>query len=382
MPCQSVRLTKGVPGRGIAGRSRLQDLLVRDEADVMGCLACMRRALLAASVLAAASLGGQATVPLPPANIRITYTEQILEIAWDSVPSAIGYNLYTSPVRNAPPAQRRKVNSRLITSGTRFTYIWDVLGHRRTRAVKGFEHHLCLTSVVEDSGAKVESACSEEFDNCYYDGFRGLDSPDKITRVLVAKQESPFLPVAARPCKKKDFLRFMSSTGKQLHALVAKAFDPHEVGACSPVTTILVRLLYESGVYAYKVEGSFIKEYHAFAIVNIDNVEYVLDFTADQFVPNVTPVLFPRDLSHLNEHGRLSRTGMPVYTVARVYSPVQVALSTRKSTDVYWEIYNTLSVKKEMKRDTTVVEPVPAAPVPDTATEDEPEPPAGQPPAR
>jgi len=37
-----------------------------------------------------------------------------------------------------------------------------------------------------------------------------------------------------------------------------------------------------------------------------------MDYAADQFLPDVSPVIFPRDFSFLGENGRLAKAGKPV----------------------------------------------------------------------
>ncbi|MFH1761007.1 MAG: hypothetical protein ABIA63_07885, partial [bacterium] len=248
----------------------------------------------------------------PPENIRIIYSEKNLEIHWDPVPGAWGYNIYTSNAANAKKVQKRLVNRTAITSGNRFIYFWDVINGKMERRIKGYEHHICVTAVLKKPGLKVESDYSPEADNCYFNGYKNVTSRSIIKNIIIKMQKSDYMPVNKRINSLKKFTDFMEGPGNKLFKIIKDSLDATEVGACAPISTILVQLMKKHGIFAYKIEGNFIKEYHAFVALNIEDVEYILDFTANQFVPDVAPVFFPRDYSYLNEKGRLSTQGIPV----------------------------------------------------------------------
>jgi hypothetical protein len=292
------------------------------------------------ALLAFLAVSGQTTrapglVPAPPASVRAAYAEKSIDIAWDSVPGAAGYHVYTGAEAGLPIAKRRRLNQQLITSGTHFTYIWDVNAGQRVRGVKGYRHHLVVTSVAVDDGVEVESGPSAEIDNCYFEGFDRADTRTGIERVLRPKQQTERLPVERHGNSRSAFVAFMTGPGARLQALVRDTIDPREVGACSPLATVLVQLMLTSGLRAWKVEGTFIREYHAFVVIEVDSVEYVVDFAADQFIPDVSPVVVPRDWCFLGPNGRFAEAGEPVYAVSRVYAPEQSSLVDGAGTDVY-----------------------------------------------
>lgn len=276
---------------------------------------------------------------LPPSNIKIAYTETTLDITWDTVPGATGYNIYTGRLAHIPKKDKIKVNQKLITSGSHFAYIWHFENGEKVRKIKGHKHYISVTSVFSIKGKNHESALSEEINNCYFDGFKRIDSRKAILNILQKSQRTSFLPVKKIKNRKEDFIKFMEGPGKKLNGLIEKHIDPKETGGCEPVSTILVKILKNSGLHAYRIEGNFIKEFHTFVIININNVEYILDFTANQFIPDVTPVMIPRDFCHLNENGKLSETGNPVYSIAKIYNADQTELTKDKSADIYRKIY-------------------------------------------
>jgi hypothetical protein len=236
-------------------------------------------------------------------------------------------------------ATRRKVNPALITSGTHFTYIWDVEGDQRVRNVKGVRHHLVIAAVDSLGGAARIGALSAEVDNDYFAGCDQMTSNVALRRVLVTHQSTAPLPVPPLVLAADSLVRFMEGPGKLLAKLIADSIDSREVGGCAPISTVVVLLLKQWGLPAYKVEGAFIKEFHAFVVVNIDGVEYVLDFAADQFVPDVSPVLVPRDSCFITPSGRMGGSGQPAYQVARVLAADQTSLAEGKNSEVYRSIY-------------------------------------------
>jgi len=281
----------------------------------------------------------------PPENIRIKYAEKNLSISWDTVSGAIGYNIYTGNSPLTTKTKRIKINKKLITSGTYFTYIWHFENGEKVRKIKGYKHYIAVTSLFKINGKKRESKLSKEQNNSYFDGFDRINTKTEILTILQDSQQTPLLPVVKYSNEKKTFIQFMTGPGKDLYALIKKQIDFKEVGACTPISTVLVKLLEHYGLNAFRIDGNFIREFHTFILINVDKVEYVLDFTADQFIPGVIPVLIPRDYCHLDEQGKLAPEGTPVYSIAKVYNADQVELSNDTSAVLYKNIYNTI-VKK------------------------------------
>lgn len=284
-----------------------------------------------------------------PADIQVTFSEKSLIISWDSVPDADGYNVYnlSSPLKQQPPKyHKKKLNSSLVRSGTHFTYLWENVSGKKVRNVKGYSHTIAVTSVLIKGKDTLESSLSRRWTNKYFKGYSKVDDSVTIMSILKQSQVKPFLPVAESINTKASFLRFMTAQGKSLHNQIKNAINPLATGGCAPISTIAVKLMKDCGITAYRAEGTFISEYHAFAIVNIDNVEYVLDFAADQFIPDVSPVLIPRDQCYLNSQGEPDTTGVPIYQIDRVYNADQVDLSQSNDADVYRKIYDTAKKRR------------------------------------
>ena len=75
-------------------------------------------------------------------------------------------------------------------------------------------------------------------------------------------------------------------------------------------------------------------------------MEYVVDVTADQFVPDVSPVVLPRDLCHLNDKGRFAPEGVPVYQIGKVYAPERSELVDSEVSDLYRHLLNQVLKKR------------------------------------
>jgi hypothetical protein len=274
-----------------------------------------------------------------PANLRAAFTESSIDLSWDSVPGASGYNLYTGTRDDSITADFRKINRNIITSGTRYTYLWDVIDGKHVPGIKGIEHHIAVAAACTTGGTVRESRLSNRIDNRYFDGFSRISSRNAVDKVLQKSQRLPHIPFTMATATSRQFVDFLQGQGAILDSLLRSSIDPQEVGGCSPIATITVQLLHDAGIEACKAEGVFIKEYHAFVVVTIDSVEYVLDLSANQFVPDVTPVLVPRDLCFLGDAGRLGSSGVPVYVISRIYAWDQSTLADTKESRPYREIF-------------------------------------------
>lgn len=291
-----------------------------------------------------------ASLPLPaPENLRVVYAEQSLEITWDSLPDVEGYHVYDSLVFPGLKTKPVRINSTLITSSPRFSYIWTLEKGVRIRKIKGYEHHIFVTGLFNVKGKTKEGRRSKMADNRYFKNFKLMTTRTHLESVFIPSQTCAFLPIEKKSNGRDDFIRFMEGPGTVLANRIKKTIDPLTVGACAPVSTVLLNLLGDFNLIAYRIEGVFLKEYHTFVVIPVDSVEYILDFTADQFVPGVSPVFFPRDVAFLDTSGRLSKEGAPVYRVEKIYSQEQSRLVDGKIAEDYRALYESVlsTIKKK-----------------------------------
>jgi len=275
-----------------------------------------------------------------PKNISIEFSEKNYLITWDSVPGAIGYNVYSAVSENTTARENRKLNAKLVRSGTRFVFIWLTDNGQRERKVKGYPHCITVTAVGPAKNDTVESDLSAPICNDYFDGFSEAVTKKKIQSILIDTQRVDTLPLFLENTPSEKFISFMTGPGDLLMKTVRDSINFLETGACVPVSTVAVQILQKHDIASFKVEGTFISEFHTFIVLKIDRVEYVLDFTADQFVPGVSPVLVPRDFCFLDGEGNLGRQGEAMYQIGKVMSPDQSTLLNTDATRLYHNIEN------------------------------------------
>jgi hypothetical protein len=234
-----------------------------------------------------------------------------------------------------------KINRKLITSGPRFVFIWSFEQGKRERSVKGYYHYISITSVFDIEGDTTESDLSIKVSNNYFEGFGNMTSKKRIKSVFLEEQKSIYLPVDYMVNKKNSFIQFMTGPGRYLAKVLKDSLNFHEIGACDPVSTIALKLMSLWDLHAWRAEGIFIEEFHIFIVINIEDVEYVVDFAADQYISDVAPVIIPRDLCFLSKEGNLNDTGKPVYQIGKIFPSDAVELNPiGKKTKIYHNIYN------------------------------------------
>ena len=271
-----------------------------------------------------------------PENVKIIWSEQSLDISWDSVPGAAAYQIYTAERAGLPLKQKRRVNLQPITSGTHFTYLWDVIKGKHERRIKGYRHCISVTALRDTAQRTREGRPSREFCTEYFDGVAGMTDSAALASVL---KEGP----AVKLCVTADtiqnsaetFLRFMTGTGTLLAAELKSKINPREQGACVPVSAVAVQLMQQHGLTAFRVEGRFIREFHSFVVLNVAGTEFVVDFAADQFLPSSAPVVLPVGRCFITPEGKNGTAGTPVYQVGKVFSAAQSGLSDKKETEIF-----------------------------------------------
>ena len=265
----------------------------------------------------------------------------MLDINWTPLPCAVGYNIYSRSSKKSIK-ERRKINKNFITSGNHFAFIWEFKNGKRKKSIKGYEHIISIEAICS---TETRHIFSPERDNLYFEGFRNIIDSSSVKKILVSSQKKSPLSDSIVVNSSQEFISFMETIGRYLHKIVSDSINPLEIGGCAPITTIVIKTLKAAGLTAYKAEGLFIKEYHSFVIINLDNCEYILDFTADQFIPNVSPVLIPRDFCNLNEHGKLSKIGKPIYKIGKLYKEEDIFLKQTENGQIYNSIKNSIFSK-------------------------------------
>jgi len=275
----------------------------------------------------------------PPDSLTAVYTEKSIELNWSPVPGATGYNIYSAPSRALLHSSPDRINAGPVRSGTRFHFIWQKRGGKHTRSVKGKRHIIGITALFEKEGTTVESGLSPTIDNFYYTGYEKITTPGDFRATLCSHQRVPYLPGPLLNNRAARVESFFDEPIRTFMAAIRDTIDFSVQGACVPISAIGVQLLNHYSIRAYRAQGLFINSFHSFIVCVVDSVEYILDFTADQFVPDVSPVLIPRDYCFLNRRGRLDTTGTPVYRINRLFDTGRLVADS--SADLYRAILNT-----------------------------------------
>jgi hypothetical protein len=262
--------------------------------------------------------------------------ERSIELLWDAPPGAIGYHVFRS---DSSWEQARRLNPYPVLSGTRYLYLWEKIQKQHIRNVRGAFHRFWVTALYPDSSQSppCSSICTD-----YFQGFNRIASAAALSALLRPSQRCDTLPIARQEANVLKLQQFISTTGVSLMQLLRDSIDFRQTGACAPVSTILVKLLAAQGIEAYKAEGLFIDEFHAFTIVISKGVEYVLDFAADQFIPQSSPVVIPRDYCFISAQGKPDTSGTPMYQVARLFKSEDVFLANNQPAQLYHTIYQQL----------------------------------------
>ncbi len=282
------------------------------------------------------SLGYSKSLKIPQ-NVKLDCSEKAIDVSWDSIPEAYGYNVYS---RNSITSNTHKVNKNIIKSGCRFRYIWDLEKGERVKKIKGFSHYISVRAVYKKKKSRTESKHSTLADNQYFNGYKNVWNKNNLQNVLIDSQTVKPLPLNSKPTNIKDVLSFLKGNGIKLTKLIRKEINALETGGCVPISTLVVNLLLQNNIEAFRAEGTFIEEFHSFVILNIEGNEYILDFAANQFLPNVSPVLIPREKAFLNENSRLDFNGKPIYIVERLFNADQCIFADNKEAKPYIKILN------------------------------------------
>jgi hypothetical protein len=282
--------------------------------------------LLCAIVCAGFCSSGDTTACYFP--VAATFSEDIITLSWPDVPDAAAYNVY---VDFGNGHGRIRANFSPVRSRTRFGFIWIESNGKKERVVKGNKLRLYVVPLFS-KGKKTNTVYTVGRQSCsvansYYTGFSNvLDSGD-CHRILQPHQATQKVLARAEQSTQKAFCDRYGQLAHDIDALYRSKINPRDEGACVPFSTMVAKYFTARGIPCYRAQGMFIGAFHSFNIVVVDGVEYVLDFTADQFVPGSAPVFMPRDFCCIDSCG--SPTGSPHGTWTKIYRIEKVFASDK-----------------------------------------------------
>lgn len=303
-----------------------------------------RRAVIIRALLLSAGIVGAGESPF---HIAAEFSETIITLRWAEIPGAKAYNIYA---RYSDTGFVR-VNPVPVTTRPQYSFIWVGSEGEKKRVVKGNAVSLYVAALEGTHCNDHSSSCRETkksgvVETAYFHGYARIVSAEDCGRVLHEDQEVAPLLSDVRQVSRRAFLREYPPYAAALDSIYRHTIDPKDEGACVPISTIASKLLTARGIPCYRCQGVFINQFHNFNLVVIDGVEYVLDFTANQFLPNSSPVLIPRDRCFIDSLG--FPTGKPVgtvtriYTVEKVFDADQISFTDKPEAQKYKGILDTL----------------------------------------
>lgn len=295
--------------------------------------------LLAASFLNAGELAF---------HVSAVFSEKMITLKWADIPDISVYDVYAmydySGFFRANPVP--------IATRNQFSFLWvdDGSGEKK-RIVKGNAVSLYISALRGEGCADQTSPCEEAgrsvtIQTRYFDGFNNIVSGEKCLSVMRESQETQPVMEKLRGISTRRFHKEYHKLAFSIDSVYRENINPKDEGACVPMSTMVAKYFSSNGVPCFRCEGQFISEYHNFNLIIVDDVEYILDFTADQFIPGSTPVLIPRDYCHIDSLGY--PTNMPqgtftsMYAIARIFDPERISFSNTEKALEYKRILDDL----------------------------------------
>ncbi len=298
--------------------------------------------LLILLVVLACHAGDTALCRFP---VAAQFTEDMITLSWGNVAGAAAYNVYADYGTGFS-----KANFAPIASRNRFSLLWMGSQGARARVVKG-NRVVCRvvplfakTSPKDTAFVEGEASCSVR--NDYFRGFAGVLCDTACAKVLETRQRVKKIYPAAVSVERATFCSRYARLARDIYTIYKSKVDPKDEGACVPFSTLVAKYFTKRGIACYRVQGLFIGAFHSFDVVVVDSVEYVLDFTADQYVPNSSPVFMPRDYCFADSCGEpTARPGgisTAFYRAERIFTPDQVTFTETPKARAYQQLLDSL----------------------------------------
>jgi hypothetical protein len=255
--------------------------------------------------------------------LSAVFTETMITLKWDEQSDVKAYNVYA----RYDAAGFKKVNPVPIATRPQYSFFWVAENGEKKKVVKGNIITLFVTGLTGDScifrkGPCIESDTSVRLSTDYFRGFSKVLTAARCRAIFRAAQSSAKLFATAENISAANFTKLYPRLGRRIDSLYRRHVNPLDEGACVPMSTLASKYLTAKGIPCYRCQGTFITQFHSFNLVVIDSVEYLLDFTADQFLPASAPVFMPRDFCSIDSLGR--PTDSPQGTVTGMYAVEKV----------------------------------------------------------
>jgi hypothetical protein len=278
-------------------------------------------------------------------SVAAEFTEETIALSWSNCPGAAGYNVYADYGHGFS-----KANFSPVTSRNRFTLLWLEVNGVKERVVKGNSVECRIVPLVlritKKDTTYVEGPTGCNVKNDFFRGFSNILSDSGCVGIIEDRQITPKIFPAAVSVSRAVFCSLYTRMASNIHTVYKTKIDPKDQGACVPFSTMVSHYFTYKGIRCYRAQGTFIGRFHSFNLVVIDSTEYILDFTADQFLPNSSPVFIPRDYCFVDSSG--SPTRRPggiftrIYNIDKVFSADQIAFTGTSMAKEYQRILDAL----------------------------------------
>jgi hypothetical protein len=278
-------------------------------------------------------------------KLNAVFSETIITVDWPEQEGIKACNVYADFGDGYV-----KVNPVPVASRPKFSLLWTGQEDSVKRIIKG--NRICMyVAALNGDCTNSASECTELKNSdtiCtdYFDWYSGIVTEIQCRSILLQRQTVPKILLDADNVKRQDFLKTFPALANRLAALYKDNINPAEEGACVPFSSIVAIYLSRNGIPCYRAEGLFISQFHSFNLVMVNGVEYVLDFTADQFLPKSVPMLIPRDCCSIGSKGKpvcRNNSGFTqMYRVERIISSDNIRFSDSPGAEKYVKMLESL----------------------------------------
>ena len=278
------------------------------------------------------------------------FSETMITVRWPKQESIGAFNVYADYGTGS-----LIVNPVPVSSRNQFSFIWVMENGEKKRIVKGNTVSLYVAGLEGDSCADRGQGCSETvisdtIATRYFESFARVEEKDRCLAILRHAQTVAPVIQNAHSVNKRLFLTMYPGLASDIILLYRQNIDPRDNGACVPFSTIVAKYFSRSGIACYRAQGVFITQFHSFNLVVIDGVEYILDFTADQFLPSSVPVFIPRDCCFIDSTGRASCspevTVTPMYVIEKIFDADHLQFTDSPEAEQYKKMFESLPTEK------------------------------------
>jgi hypothetical protein len=280
--------------------------------------------------------------------VAAEFTEDAITLSWGEYPGASSFNIYADYGGGF-----KKANFTRVAVRNRFTLIWVEENGKKERIVKGNRVECRVVplfpSVKKSDTVYVEGQPGCPVKNDYFRGVSNVLSDTACGRILKDRQQAKRIFPSAVSVPRAAFCSQYANLARDIYAAYSAKIDPKDEGACVPFSTLVAKYFTQKGIACYRAQGVFISAFHSYNVIVIDSVEYILDFTADQYVPRSAPVFMPRDYCFVDSSGAPTARPAGIYTklyqIEKVFSADQIAFTETPKAKEYQQLLDSLEKK-------------------------------------